>query len=1832
MRPLFRKTFEELTRIFDARRNSIDGLRELADELSYRERTNAANLRAEVDEAIRGLVASPIPKERLMNLQTSLNSGAEDGPAGADPLRAQIEKLRARLLDTSGRNRLISFRPTKRSTVEFLHPDSGTLFDRLSNEDTLTLSPGILYEYDQRLHADKPQKKTTEFVETRKSETECHNALSSRKLTVAHDLGGLSARASFIRIEANSIIDETGLNHLYVVLGTVRWTSAQHSDEEMISPLVLIPVSITKFTTPGTAANTVEFRIAHDGGEIATNRCFAVRVARDHNIVLPELKDDVPLDEYFAEVDAALKHTGDFEVRKDAYLAFFFFNKLRMWQDLDPDQWPASNSLLGRELVQAMLRGTESPTDDDIVQEDTIEDSNEEAHSIPLMVDADSSQHAAILKVWQGQNLVIQGPPGTGKSQSITNIIAAAMYQNKTVLFVSEKLAALDVVQRNLQRVGLGDFCLELHSKSSNKKQVLASIARRRSSEYRPPEEIGRVRDAWGERIRQLTGYVDNITRVMGPEERMLYSIFGRAALLRSNGVSSLGSVDESHLLSVQYKRAQECLRDISAHFNSPAFASSHPWWGFAAEGLDWGCDAKVDALLANIEAILSDAVGSETSFAQECHVPSPLTPTVIENVGESRPAWMEGVPGNALPGLLSSLLDDQARSSLREHIVIARREQDLVGRASSTLVPGVVRDSSSTSSIRAFSDEACQNSLQQLSLTGAASAVGVLKEACELLQEASVLAERLAPLRLTATRTLADLLAGLDRVKQCAAAPEAASVHLVPHLARVGAQSGTNEAHKRSDALITKAEAIKGTFDLSACPKAAEILNIRKALRVTGGGFFSFFSKEYRTNRLALFGFLRDRRAFKLPTILDQLEKLEEWKSEVETFADSPTYKTAFGPLFRGIDTDWKALGALAKWAEALAQFGFPWEKVAETAEPARQIDLKEWVARIEAIHSRMIDLEASVPAALRVRTGAASLVSAEFVSGSKHITQWADWLDKLLVVISPQCKDQASTLAEISEACACVIDASLLRNKLDSSPSLPAVAGEHARGSATDWDGVEVTCDYVDAIVSTGFPHPLVEWLLSSRANDKIARLRTAVETMFQISERLGAAANDLDQAGSADRRWLWGDDDAWDGRLENIRSIRSNLFLLQEWVVFRSKYQQACTLSVGHIVDLALDGSMPGANLCSLHELAVAETLGHNVLAENQSLKGFSIESHESVRDEFQQRDRQLLNLNRKMVAHTISRRRVPMGTSGGTVGTLTEKRLLDHELGKQTKHIPIRQLLMRASGAIRAWKPCMMMSPLSVAQYLDPSLPPFDLIVMDEASQIRPEDALGAIARGKQLVVVGDSKQMPPSDFWMRKVIEDDLDDSEEGEASSSGPGIAQDAESILQAAESAFGSRMMLTWHYRSEHESLIQFSNHTYYDQRLIIFPAPGNPIGELGIKHHYVSDGKYSNSVNHVEALTVARAALDHICKSPHETLMIATVNQSQMELIERLLEQEASSDLSISDALEKARSKALEPLVVKNLENVQGDERDVVFISFTYGPSSIDGVVHQRFGPISGGSGQRRLNVLFTRARKRVEVFTSMRYTDVISKPGEACGPNDLRNYLRFAESGTLYEGGTATGETPESFLETAIMAAISSAGFQPIPQIGVSKYRIDIGVRHPDLGDEFILGVECDGAAYHSSRNARDRDRLRQEALERRGWKIHRIWSTDWFRHRESATTRLYRALADALKSAKAQAGSDQCTPVAIVTPVPVLVAPQSIPIPATQQSPLPIRSVILDAVPKAEKIVISDLVTFVVSRMNLPNDGRRKVDSVIDQLIEDGELIGTLTKVWRPPSNS
>jgi len=693
-----------------------------------------------------------------------------------------------------------------------------------------------------------------------------------------------------------------------------------------------------------------------------------------------------------------------------------------------------------------------------------------------------------------------------------------------------------------------------------------------------------------------------------------------------------------------------------------------------------------------------------------------------------------------------------------------------------------------------------------------------------------------------------------------------------------------------------------------------------------------------------------------------------------------------------------------------------------------------------------------------------------------------------------------------------------SLRREWTPDEPFLAGVLGAAWRGEKTAFANLSLVSAWCDKAVGGAYrasPHLLVD--LASRPGPlaemaaALDRARTAAPAIAKAFEPLDldptglaniAASTDLSETAAAGERLALG------------------LEAYSDWTALLRLRAELQSLGLAALTESMDCGELDAGRASVELQFARAEHLWNRAVIENPRLAELrGTDRHKLVRD-FAGLERSLFTDNVTAIrsAHLDQ---LPQGAQG-------EMAVIRGEIGKRRRHLAIRQLFARAGTALQRVKPVMLMSPISVAQYLTPGQIKFDLLVIDEASQIRPEDALGAIARASQIVVVGDQKQLPPSSFFDRLLADGgqvDQDEDEEGDGDLLlGAASAGEMESILTLCEARGLPSRMLKWHYRSRDPSLMRVSNAEFYDHELVLPPSPLEKDPAYGLIFTRV-DGVYDKGGrrdNRIEGENIVRRVAEHAKATPELSLGIVTFSHAQKNAINELLEIGRRSDPALDDFLREGRS---EDLFVKNIENVQGDERDVILISVGYGPVTPGGrMIGASFGPVNGEGGERRLNVLFTRARLRCEVFASFDPGDLDVSRAARDGPRILKRYLDYAKSGRI-DDPQATGADADSPLEEDVADVIRSLGYLADPQVGSAGFRIDIGVRHPDQPGKYLLAVECDGAAYHSALWARERDRLRQDVLEHLGWRFHRIWSTDWFYNRATEIERLRDALAKA-----------------------------------------------------------------------------------------------------------
>ena len=741
----------------------------------------------------------------------------------------------------------------------------------------------------------------------------------------------------------------------------------------------------------------------------------------------------------------------------------------------------------------------------------------------------------------------------------------------------------------------------------------------------------------------------------------------------------------------------------------------------------------------------------------------------------------------------------------------------------------------------------------------------------------------------------------------------------------------------------------------------------------------------------------------------------------------------------------------------------------------------------------------------------------------------------------------DQAALMKQVD-------DANDLTRRLDAADDAgrAAFAGVW-QGSASDPARLDAYVSYVQRYRGVARARRLAP--AAARAAEKPHPDLSPVRTLVEAADTLGASVGDLQRAVG------WPADYFSAAAIADLaqrsKDLAESVTRAPAWAAFEASRQRAAGTVAAEIVRAGIGGSVPLPRLTSAFLRAFYMKWMTAAIQALEPLRRFDTLSHEGLVREFQALDQQALRENRLALIGRLRDQAQQRLREPDAARTLPRLR---REMTKQRRLSPLRRTFRECDAAIRAIKPCCMMSPLTVAQFLDGAKPLFDLVIFDEASQLPTEDAIGAVIRGGQLVVVGDPKQLPPTNFFAVSSGTTTAPLDEDGTP------LYEDSESVLEEFMGAAVPMTRLKWHYRSAHESLISFSNVTFYDADLHTFPSVATDTADAGLTFSFVEGGVYEGKgVNMVEARRIAdevaafaRLQLDRAAGGDAPlSLGVGTLNLRQQVAILDELEIRRRQDPSIEPFFDRTGD---EPFFVKNLENIQGDERDAIFLSITYGRSA-DGRLRYNFGPLNRDNGWRRLNVLVTRARRQMRVFASIRDHDINPAAASSDGPRLLREFLAYAEHRRL--GGTPPAAVADSGspFERDVYLELTRRHVQLQPQVGVCGYRVDLGVVDPDLPGRFVCGIECDGIGYHALETVRDRDRLRQQVLEDRGWIIHRVWSTDWFKDRAGQIDRLLRLIEESRTRAKA--GTLQPGPARASEPTPPAPAPATAAEPASRE---------------------------------------------------------------------
>ncbi|HEU5026812.1 MAG TPA: DUF3320 domain-containing protein [Spirillospora sp.] len=1616
-------------------------------------------------------------------------------------LRNVLGRWRDDLIDLTGRNRLLNFRPTRTATLEIRSPLAGPLL--------VDLDSGLRFaELPEDDEDDEDGEGPADLADV--------DGIVTQKTSRA----SLDASLRKLYRASNQVFNDTGLWTLQLGVAFLKWREPG-AEGFNLAPLLLVPVRLDRLG-PGL------FRLITEQSEDAVpNPALAVKMGQ-LGVGWPDPDNMKDLLGTLSAVRTAVAGHPDWEVNEDVALATFRSHKEAMYRDLLDHE----DQILAHPLVQAIGLGEAAHLPEDTLYFDPLDtdriDELQPPELTPLVLDADSSQRQCVAAALDGRSFIMDGPPGTGKSQTIANMIAALMHKGRSVLFVSEKAAALDVVRNRLEKVGLGAFVLALHSHHASRKEVAKTLGEALSQR---PRAVHNGAEEDRQRLlrtrRELSAYAAAMNETRPPLGLTLHEVIGRLSALADAPPLPTALPD-----GLTAEGLQE-IRDAAARLGDS--------WRPVAEGLDFawrdltGSGQPQPRLQLLRER--ADTLGRRLAAHADLTVPLGLTDLgaaerllALLDCTAGRPdvpeAWLTAPDVAALRTEVSEFTT--CLGDLRAAIGAAAHE---VGDRWDDLPTGLPA-----------TPTAAENALAGLPVEG----LGLSALTEERLRGLAAHFHEMALLLRGVRAPLADIAAvygmpapetteqalGLCRLTVLAreqARPEAA---WLTHDGRIAAARAAAELEHHVTALVQARAAAGQVF-------TENILNIAEFPAVVRR-----FGEAHRIARLS--GAHRsDRRLLAGATVTGQWSKeasarlpqaLAWYEAAMALRHTAASSSRLLGRYWQGERSDFQLIRRLLDSAEEICHLtgalrvpgalagqvsadGGPGTEVCAAADRIRE-RLDQWRrtlvpgpepgGRPRLAHGSLSDAAAWYEAHLRPLADAADLIAA---------------VQPVLAATAPLTLEKARCItARLEEVRAG------RRAFLDQRAQDENLLGTLYSGLDTDTAALTLALDWVAGVRAPDEPmsEQAARALLTARPDEELrtawAAFRAAVTDFVQLFD--DTRRPDLHAR-------LTGATPAFDELTGRLAADRSGP---DEWHSFRDAQKTLRRYGLDGLIGRAAEKGLDGAHFPRAAERAVLEAWAEQIMAGDARLAPVRAVERDKHVELFRDLDRALVaNAHAQVIDACNARRPRP------NVG---QAAVIQREAEKRSRHMPVRTLLDRTSAIVPLVKPCFMMSPLTVSQFLPPGYR-FDVVIFDEASQVLPQDAVNCVYRGESLIVAGDQKQLPPTDFFAQ------ADDSEHDEYDEDVP---DSFDSLLDMCKGSGLIRSLpLSWHYRSRHEGLIAFSNRRFYDSGLVTFPGAfesGDDVGVTFTKVPGVYERGRSRS-NPIEADAVAARVLHHYRTRPGLSLGVVAMSEAQARAIEDAVERARTGHPELERFFAEDR---LNGFFVKNLETVQGDERDVVIISIGYGPGP-DGRLTMAFGPLNRENGWRRLNVAVTRARHRVEVISSISGSDI--REGANKSRDHFKKYLDYAEHGpaVLEHGSIADDAAPESPFEESVLDVLMGWGYDVQPQVGVGGYRIDMAVRHPARPGRFALGIECDGAMYHSSKAARDRDRLREEVLRELGWELHRIWGTDWYRNRPEAETRLREAVESAVAVTPEQPEpGDEQDPIVVVPEPPAAEPPR------------------------------------------------------------------------------
>lgn len=1454
-------------------------------------------------------------------------------------INSKINLWKNKLLDIGKRNRLINYHETKRSTLRIITPEIYTLWNSFVQDEK-----SLEFPFYDDVH-DEQELNVPAGVETNQPVCDMQKTLRN------------------LRDKAKTANEEQGINVLYLSFGFLEWNEADNTEQIFRSPLILVPVTlkVESITSP--------FVLSLHEDEILVNPTLQYKLENDFAITLPDFNEDDDIKEYFSSVSLLVSRNG-WKVAEETSLGLLSFLKINMYNDLSQHK----DTIINNPVIRAI--SGDSSACESIPQEINNYDFDKSIKPIDAfqVVDADSSQLDAILCAKKGYSFVLQGPPGTGKSQTITNIISECLADGKKVLFVSEKMAALDVVYRRLTSAGLNDFCMVLHSYKANKKAVLEqleTVLNLSKNKAQLSDEAYLKLDTLEKDREKLNEYAGQLHTKINPLGKTIYEVNGILANLNGyeDVIFPVNNIDR-----VDWNKYCRYINVLNDYINSIGKMSEdftvNPWYGANIQNVSNELRHDVGANLPKLAVKLSNYNSSINNMLQTLSLNMPVTYNCVDNL------------------------------------------------------------------------------------------ISVLEAAkcCPVVPVDWIVGEEITP-----------LLKEIEECENIKADFIATENELKSHYDTV---TDINHSITFSDAMI-----------LDSADKITDQRNYLAGIIQSMPVLSAIYNTEDYNKLIEENTQVKDKTDVIIKNKNNVLKSFDKEIFDIDYNAVLVRYRTQYSSVFKCLKASYKADKKLFKSLYKNLSVKISDDIIIGAIENLKEIaTAREWLCNNASCFKKIF---------------------------------YADYKEE-----NSDFKNIEDSLALYKAIIDCVVTLDKLYEIVSKNDEMESKLISHYsflyKGINTSWETVRKSLAW-----SITFRKLCDKNKLGKLFVEKVCSDKEFIDLCAEYNKQLCMIKQDID----VELVWflkMFDDTDIMRTMefiplMQRIKKCSENLFLLEEWIDFRNARISCNQEGLGQYVSKIEEQHISPECIIPIFKKRFYRLWLDAVLPEYPAILNFRRVNQDKTIQEFAALDKIQFEIAKARIKSMLINGlpSFDMFTNGGD-----EIGILKRELTKRRRIMPIRKLFKQIPNLLPTLKPCMMMSPLSVSLFLEADTYQFDTVIFDEASQVCTENAIGAISRGKQVVIAGDSKQLPPTNFFGASLSDEDYDNEDENEDEDSYESVLDEANLLPERT---------LLWHYRSRHEHLIAFSNAKIYNNQLITFPSNVDKIPDTGVEYEYVSNGYYDRGGkkgNVIEAQRVAEIVFENLRKYPDRSIGVIAFGEVQQQAIDTAIRKMRMQNQNYESFFNEDKE---EPFFVKNLENVQGDERDTIIFSIGYA-KDVNGIFRMNFGPLSKVGGERRLNVAITRAKYNIKLVGSVLPTDIDVDKISTDGPKLLRDYIDFAINGvaSLHKEipQSEVSEYDSSF-EKAVYDFLDSKGYKLAKQVGCSGYRIDIAVKHPELNGQYVLGIECDGDSYHFARIARERDRLRQCVLEQMGWKMYRVWSTDWIKDSVNEGEKLIAVIEEALK---------------------------------------------------------------------------------------------------------